>query len=295
LRRPQPAAAEVEEAEVIEATPVSAPAFGGVFESLVTMSDVRELKTPPAPALDVAPSVTVDEDSIVDLARAGTPDSEIAVRLNTTLGRVLELKRIHGLDSGKSTAKALVTKAVAQVRTTTTVTQTAAAQVSESGEAPSAKDLITARISDFQNALDMALQEYMSDPGSETNHAAMVGFMKTLKDMLKSLKELDDPTDIASNVVRNVIGPFMKNSTVHMVESSRKIMEDLTPTMTNDYQREQMRECLNDALRLHRDKLRNEYNRAVRTLEIVYSVKLDTLMIRPEPAAGVDMLGAAPE
>jgi hypothetical protein len=261
---------------------------------MVTMSDVRELKTPPAPALDVAPSGTVDEEAIVELARSGAPDSEIAVRLSTTLGRVLEVKRLHGLDSGKTVAKSFVTKAVDQLRTTTTVTQTASTHVSEPGETPSAKELITARINDFQNALDMALQEYMSDPGSETNHAAMVGFMKTLKDMFKSLKELDDPTDVASNVVRNIIGPFMKNSTVHMIESSRKIMEDLTPTMTNDYQREQMRECLNDALRVHRDKMRTEYNRAVRTLEIVYNAKLDTLMLRPEPSTGVDMLGAAP-
>lgn len=282
-------------AEPVQAVEVreSVPAFGGTFRNFVTMTDVKELKALPAPALDVAPTGESDETRVLHLVRGGADDSDIAVTLNITVGRVLEIKRLHGLDDGRPAMRtSQVTREMTHVKTTVTQAIAAAAQM-DPNEAVSAKSVILARVNDFQNALDTAFQEYMSDPGSETNHAAMVGFMKTLESMFKALKSLDDPTDTATSIVKNVVGRLTQQASVVAVESARKIFEDLTPTLTNDYQREQLREILNDMLRLHRERSREEYNRAVSTLGTVYGVKLDTLMMKVEPMTGVDLLGGA--
>lgn len=256
-------------------------AFTGAFAG-VEISDLRELKTLPAPALDLAPGIA-DDVRIEDLLRASVPESDIACTMNVTLSRVLEVKRRLGIAHTPSTAVTRVTQ-TQQIQTTTRA-------IASSSDRINPKALLLERVHDFQEVTDMAKQEYLSNPESESNYNAMTSFMKTTTALLKAVQDLDDPQDVAEKIVKQILSPYMANITRHFIDAVKKAMEDLEPTLANEYQTAQLRDCFNDALRGLREKMRTEYNRGVKTVEVVCEVKLDSLMMRPEPlATGVDAL-----
>lgn len=271
-------------------------AYSSAFNG-VELSDLKELKT--VPALAMAPSEP-DDQRIENLLRAGATEADVAVTVNSTLSRVLEVKRSLGLDGVRTTTKVTQTQTQQnQMRQLTQLTQQVTQSIQkdlvDTTRMPSARAIIAARIHDFQEVLDLAKNEYLSNPDSESNYNAMNGFMKTMKDLFKAYQDLDDPQDVAEKIVKQIIAPYMANTVRQVIDSAKKIMEDLQPTLANEYQTAQLRDGLNDSLRQLRETTRTEYNRAVKTLEVVCEVKLDTLLMRPEPlGTGADVFAGQP-
>lgn len=207
------------------------------------------------------------------MLRAGVDDVEIACTLNITLSKVLELRRTVG-----------AVERVPDTPVLSLVTHTQSAS-----PVPSARDIFAARIKDFQEVLDMAKQEYLSNPDSESNYNAMIGFAKVVKELYKASQELDDPQDISDKIVKRILAPFMSSMIAHNINTFKKVIDDLLPSLTSEYQREQVRDTLNDALRGMRESMRNEYNRAVVTVGVVCEAKVDNLLIKQGPVVTQDV------
>jgi len=231
--------------------------------------DVRELSTLP---VMVREPVRTDDERIRNLLISGATESDVACTLSVTLSRVLEVKRTLGADG---------------VRTVTRVTQTQThvqRSASEPESMPNAKQVFAARIQDLEEVFDRAKQEYLDNPDSESNHVAMTGFGRLIKDLYKAHQDMDDPKDVAEKIIKHILAPFIKNATQHYIETSKKIIGDLEATLSNDYQRATLNDELMASLRAYKEKLRDEYNRAVKTLE---DVKLAHMMMKPNPGGDV--------
>jgi len=237
---------------------------------------VPEAKSEMVPVLSLehgAPAV-VDDNKILEMLRAGVDDVEVACTLNITLSKVLEMRRNLGTVACAPQAQTPTTS----VMYTQTPTQM-----------PNAREIFSARVKDFQEVLDMAKQEYLSNPDSESNYNAMIGFMKIMKDLYKAYQELDDPQDISDKIVKRILAPFMSAMIAHNINTFKKVIDDLLPSLPSDYQKEQVRDTLNDALRGMRESMRNEYNRAVVTVGVVCEAKVDNLLIKQDPVVTKDV------
>ena len=249
-------------------------AYSAVFEGAEVL-DVREMTT--LPAL-VREPVRTDDERIRNLLISGATESDVACTLSVTLSRVLEVKRTLGPDG---------------TRTVTRVTQTQTKRTYSDSEAmPNAKQVFAARIQDLEEVFDRAKQEYLDNPDSESNHVAMTGFGRLIKDLYKAHQDMDDPKDVAEKIIKHILAPFIRNATQHYIETSKKIIGDLEATLSNDYQKATLNDELMASLRAYKEKLRDEYNRAVKTVEVVCDVKLDHMLMKPNPGAdaGFDLV-----
>jgi hypothetical protein len=150
------------------------------------------------------------------------------------------------------------------------------------------KGVFARRLTDFNECLEIAIAEYKSDPSSEINHSAMVGFMKIMKDLFESYQDLDDPQESAERLVKQVIYPYMQGMTRQVIESFRNILDDVSPSLVSDFQKEQLKDGLKDGLKKITESTRVEFNRAVKTLEVVFEAKLSNLYMKPQPITGND-------
>jgi arginyl-tRNA synthetase len=200
------------------------------------------------------------ESKAREMLAAGTDETLVAVQCGVTLSKVFEIRR--GVQPMQHSNRTQVSQ--------------------QSEDLPSAKELFARRLRDFDEALEIATQEYKSDPSSEVNHAAMNGFMKTMESLHRSYQELDDPQEIADRIVKQVVHPYMHALTRLNVQACHDLEEDLQGTLVSAFQREQLRDHLKEMMRKLVDTTRDEFNRAVKTLEVVYAgAKLDALYLKP--------------
>jgi len=200
------------------------------------------------------------ESKAREMLAAGNDETLVAVQCGVTLSKVFEIRR-----------------GVQPVPTTNRVAVPSDAPI----EMPSAKEMFSRRLRDFDECTEIAIQEFKNDPSSETAHVAMNGFMKTMESLYKSSQELDDPQEIAERIIKQVVFPYMNAMTKVVAETFKNIAEEIGPSFVSDFQREQLSDSLRDSARKMSDTTRNEFNRAVKTLEVVYGAKLDALYMKP--------------
>ena len=249
-----------------------AEAYSAVFEG-ADVVEVRELATLP---ILVREPVRTDDERIRTLLSSGATEADVSCSLNVTLSRVLEVKRTLGVDGVRTVTSLVQTHTQRSVSTTGSETM------------PNAKQAFAERIHDLQEVFDRAKQEYLDNPDSESNHVAMTGFGRLIKDLYKAHQEMDDPQDVAEKIIKHILAPFLKNATQHYIETSKKIIGDLDATLSNDYQKATLNDELMASLRVYKEKLRDEYNRAVKTVEVVCDVKLAHMLMKPNPGADVN-------
>ena len=246
--------------------------------------DIEELDDEEPVELELVPmeelhphtdSDATDEEIRRMLAAGNTPEV-VAVELDTTLARVQlvrDMRQIH----------------------TTLVTQSGNGAIGStfmlSGQdAPvdvaNPRQVFMRSLVDFQECLQIAMTEYKNNPDSETNHAAMNGFMKTIDGMYKSMEKLGDPAGQACEVVKRVIAPHMKAVGSLNIRVFKMILEEISPTLTNSFQRTQLEDGLKDALKKLQANTRDEYNRAVRTTAEIFNVNIDNMLMKPGPVSG---------
>lgn len=195
-----------------------------------------------------------------EMLASGNDEALVAVQCGVTLSKVFEIRR--------------------GVQPAQVVNRQSQQPVSQ--ERPSAKELFARRMRDFDECLEIATAEYKNDPQSEANYNAMNGFMKTLKDLFSAYEELEDPQELAERLIKQIIYPFMQGMIRLNVEAFRDVNNDVGQTLITPFQREQLNDGLKDALRRIDEHVRNEFNRAVKTLETIFEVKMDTLYLRPK-------------
>jgi hypothetical protein len=231
------------------------------------MHSFEELRQIELPSLDHAANhlnpIADLEARAREMLAAGNDEALVAVQCGVTLSKVFEIRR--GVQP-------------------TAVTNRAAASSENTTELPSAKELFARRMRDFDECTEIAIQEFKNDPSSETAHVAMNGFMKTMESLYKSYQDLDDPQETAERVIKQIVFPYMNAMTRVVAETFKSIAEEIGPSFVSDFQREQLSDSLRDAGRKMSDATRNEFNRAVKTLEVVYGAKLDSLYMKPSVA-----------
>lgn len=212
------------------------------------------------------------EKKVSELLATGANEALVAIQCGVTLSKVFEVRR-------GSTTTTMVNRTAIGVQN----------QQTPSG-LPSPKEVFSRRMRDFDECLEIAIAEYKNDPDSESNYNAMNGFMKTMKDLFEAYQDLDDPQEVAEKIVKQIIYPYMSGTVKTNVNSFRSIIEDMSPTMVTDFQREQFRDGLKDALRKIEENTRNEFNRAIKTLEAVFQASLTSLYMRPQGSVAATAL-----
>ena len=223
------------------------------------------------------------ERRAMELLSAGTSEPLVAVQCGVSLSRVFELRR------GQSSTTMVNRSAIGNQLPANVVPATNADAL------PSPKEVFSRRMRDFDECLEIAIAEYKNDPESESNYNAMNGFMKTMENLYKSYQDLDDPQEVAERIVKQIVYPFMSGIVKINLSAFRSMIEDMSPTLVSEFQREQFREGLKDATRRIEESVRTEFNRAVKTLEVVYQANLSSLFLRPQGSTGAASLDEAGE
>jgi hypothetical protein len=209
------------------------------------------------------------ERKAMELLSTGASEPLVAVQCGVSLSRVFELRR-------GQTSTTMVNRSAIGAQSQLPSTQV-------SGDSlPSPKEVFSRRMRDFDECLEIAIAEYKNDPESESNYNAMNGFMKTMESLYRSYEDLDDPQEVAERIVKQIVYPFMSGVVKINLAAFRSMIEDMSPTLVSEFQREQFREGLKDATRKIEENVRSEYNRAIKTLEVVYQANLATLFLRPQ-------------
>lgn len=223
------------------------------------------------------------ERRAMELLSAGTSEPLVAVQCGVSLSRVFELRR------GQSSTTMVNRSAIGNQLPANVAPTTNADAL------PSPKEVFSRRMRDFDECLEIAIAEYKNDPESESNYNAMNGFMKTMENLYKSYQDLDDPQEVAERIVKQIVYPFMSGIVKINLSAFRSMIEDMSPTLVSEFQREQFREGLKDATRRIEESVRTEFNRAVKTLEVVYQANLSSLFLRPQGSTGAASLDEAGE
>lgn len=276
-QRPQapqrPRQQQIETIELVETVSVTQ------HEQPTQLVELRSLEHAAEPLNPIADL----ERRAMELLSAGTSEPLVAVQCGVSLSRVFELRR------GQSST-AMVNRAAIGNQLPATTTPSANADA-----LPSPKEVFSRRMRDFDECLEIAIAEYKNDPESESNYNAMNGFMKTMKDLYESYQDLDDPQEVAERIVKQIVYPFMSGIVKINLSAFRSMIEDMSPTLVSEFQREQFREGLKDATRRIEESVRSEFNRAVKTLEVVYQANLSSLFLRPQGSTGAASLDEAGE
>jgi hypothetical protein len=224
------------------------------------------------------------ERKAMELLSSGASEPLVAVQCGVSLSRIFELRR------GQTTMSIVNRQTIGLPSV-----QNANSNVASADSLPSPKEVFSRRMRDFDECLEIAVQEYKNDPASETNHAAMNGFMKTMKELYESYQDLDDPQEVAEKIVKQLVYPFMSGVIKLNIDAFRTMIEDMSPTMVSEFQRDQFREGLKDSARKIEEKVRGEFNRAIKTLEVVYQANLSSLYLRPQASTAATELDATTE
>ena len=217
----------------------------------------------------------VSDDDIRRLLAAGLGEAEVTVRLNTTYARVSAVK------SGGGIHTTLVTQSGSSVGSTFVLSDKDAPL-----DIANPRQVFMRSLVDFQECLQIAMTEYRNNPDSETNHAAMNGFMKTIDGMYKSMDKMGGTKEKAEKVVTGLVAPYINALDRAVVQVLISLREDLAPTLPNAFQKEQLTDSLRTAMKLFRTRTRDEYNRAVKTLADLLETDLDHKLMKPAPVSG---------
>lgn len=171
--------------------------------------------------------------------------------------------------------------------TRTQTTQTLVVQHKQNGQlgpvgpvqAFDPKEILARRINDLDRLVEIAYNEYVADPTSDSGYNAVAALAKTMQGLIKDAQELQDPRAMAESVVTKILRPQYMNTMKVIVAQFHRTNQELSITLVSKTQRETLMESLKSTVKAVNESLTTEYNRGVRTLEAIFEIPLTDLYL----------------
>lgn len=142
----------------------------------------------------------------------------------------------------------------------------------------SPRALFSKRLSDIDEAFDAVRDRFFDDPGNEVYVKAMNDFARTLRELVQSYNELEDPKEVATTVVVRVLRPFLMEMLKPIVESLDNMQTEMS-TFLPEHTRAMIETSVLGAVRKMQAQTSIEFNKAVSTVSTIYQVDLQDLRI----------------
>lgn len=203
-----------------------------------------------APALQpaqVTPVVLTENDrrmKMLDSMREGLTDQQIALKFDIDLASVIRVRRDFIKTSKMNDPRALFSK----------------------------------RLADVDEAFDEVKQRFFDDPGNEVYLKGMNDFAKTLRELVQSYNELEDPKAIAEMIVKRALRPMMMGQLTPIIEAMSNMQLEMSSFLP-EHTRAMVETSVISATRSMQESSRVEYNRAVNTLSTLFNVDLSDMRL----------------
>jgi len=211
--------------------------------------------TPTHPIVSNAPSVqksvtapVLSENDrrmrIIDGMRNGLTDQQLAIKFDSDLASVMRIRKEFIKTAKMNDPRALFSK----------------------------------RLADIDEAFEIAKDKFFDDPGNETYMKGMNDFAKTLRELIQSYNDLEDPRAVADVMVRRVIRPLTMGQLTPIVEALSNLQVEMSSFLP-EHARGMVETSIVGAVKKLRDTTKIEYNRAVETLSQMFEVDLNDMRL----------------
>jgi DNA-binding CsgD family transcriptional regulator len=188
------------------------------------------------------------DERVRKLVQDGCSNEQIAMRLDITLKAVLDLRK-------EASKKSIVNDPRA---------------------------LFMTRINDINDAFDEAKKVFFDDPTSETSYKMMNDFAKTLRELMKEYRDLEDPKVLAQQITRQSIRPLVNTLLSVIVTNMKATIKNMNPFLKVQEQ-ELLATSIGNGLKLLQSQVNSDYNNSVSVLETIFNVDLSNLKIHEIP------------
>ena len=181
---------------------------------------------------------------IVDSMREGLTDQQIAIKFDTDLASVIRIRKDFIRTSKMNDPRALFSK----------------------------------RLSDIDEAFEVAKDRFFDDPGNEAHMKGMNDFAKTLRELVDAFNNLENPADTADVIIKRIIRPLVMGQIDPIIESLSNMQTEVSSFLP-EHSRAMLETSVLGAVRRMQEASRVEYNKAVSTLSQLFNVDLTTAKI----------------
>ena len=181
---------------------------------------------------------------IVDSMREGLTDQQIAIKFDTDLATVVRVRKDFIRTSKMNDPRALFSK----------------------------------RLSDIDEAFEVAKDRFFDDPGNEAHMKGMNDFAKTLRELVDAFNNLENPADTADVIIKRIIRPLVMGQIDPIIESLSNMQTEVSSFLP-EHSRAMLETSVLGAVRRMQEASRVEYNKAVSTLSQLFNVDLTTAKI----------------
>lgn len=219
----------------------------------------QQNQTPQAPT-QVAPAITqqtpavvpkrqlsTENDNrmrIIDAMREGLTDQQIAIKFDTDLATVVRVRKDFIRTSKMNDPRALFSK----------------------------------RLSDIDEAFEVAKDKFFDDPGNEAYMKGMNDFIKSLRELVDAFNNLENPADTADVIIKRILRPLVMGQIDPIIESLSNMQTEVSAFLP-EHSRAMLETSVLGAVRRMQEASRVEYNKAVSTLSQLLNVDLTNAKI----------------
>lgn len=139
------------------------------------------------------------------------------------------------------------------------------------------RSMFASYLKDFDEAFQTAKTNYFDDPTSETNFRVMTDFARTMRELVTSYQDLEDPSVVVDAVVRKCLQPTILKileTVFNEIESTKK---NLLPFL-RESDKPILVDGLNNAMKSLQQRVNTDYNASLDVLGKIYGV--DTTPLR---------------
>lgn len=176
---------------------------------------------------------------IVESMREGLTDQQIAIKFDTDLASVVRIRKDFIRTSKMNDPRALFSK----------------------------------RLSDIDEAFEVAKDKFFDDPGNEAHMKGMNDFVKTLRELVDAFNNLEDPADTADVIIKRIIRPLVMGQINPIIESLSNMQTEVSAFLP-EHSRAMLETSVLGSVRRMQEASRIEYNKAVSTLSQLLNVDL---------------------
>lgn len=203
--------------------------------------------TPVLQPVQVTPVVLTENDRRMKMLasmREGLTDQQIALKFDIDLASVIRVRRDFIKTSKMNDPRALFSK----------------------------------RLADVDEAFEEVKQRFFDDPGNEVYLKGMNDFAKTLRELVQSYNDLEDPKAIAEMIVKRALRPMMMGQLTPIIEAMSNMQLEMSSFLP-EHTRAMVETSVISATRSMQESSRVEYNRAVNTLSTLFNVDLSDMRL----------------
>ena len=185
------------------------------------------------------------EERVAKLLQDGCTNEQIAMRLDVSLSTVLK------------TRKTVSTKSLIK----------------------SPRDLFASRLTDFNEAFDTAKSNFYDDPTSEVNYKIMTEFAKTMRELVKDFNELEDPKELAQQIIMQALRPVIMKTLKSVVDSMNTTLKSTLPFL-GVQEKVLLSDGIKNGVKSLQDAINADYNKSVGILEQIFNIDLTDMKLQ---------------